>query len=192
MAVRSESMSPVVSAAISSATRPTLWTASPNGTVSGRTVRARRVDVELAGHQTTTSIDVAIGTRIVRPPAETQHPPYADGAALSGWVSMAEPTRKAASTSPLAAKAPATTAAPLKPRPRPGGIGLLHHNGPSPPHRAKAIDAGCPCSARRNPAPGSRSPTINSNGMSNASPSASNPGPRLADEAGAMTCTRSP
>ena len=197
MAVASEATSPAASAATSSELRPTLNTASSNGTVEGRAARAWFVEVDEDGHHTTTLRSSGVEIRTARPPAAVVMPPSIDAAALSGCPSssqampsamgFASASGRPACSSPMSA--PATRADPEKPRPRPGGIGLFHHSGPLPPARANATDAGWVGSASSALPPGEFD---RRNGRSSARPSASKPGPRLADDAGTLTRIRPP
>ena len=84
-----------------------------------------------------------------------------------------------------AATTPPMRTAPLKPKPRPIGIFVCVHTCPFPPARRNAIWAGCVSFATCAPSGMSSTPTTPTSAYSvTAMPSASNPGPRLADVAG--------
>ena len=176
--------------------------ASARATWSESTLREASVDVERSGHHTRTDNPSGIGSDRAVVPAATVNPPSADAAALSGCpsrsVAVSNETVRARSCDAPAVRAaryaPATRAAPEKPSPRPGGMGLRQCSGMSgsPPAATNATTAGCVGSAASHPS--GCSSTARPKGRSSASPRQSKPGPRFADDAGAVTITtpRSP
>ena len=189
VAVRRASTSPAASAAISSAVRPTLKTASSKATCSGRTRRALAVAVSRSGTQITIASSRASGTRTARPPATATTPPYTEAATLSACPSStaafrnisARASRSGRPCCTHAAYRPPTRAAPEKPRPRPPGKRARTVSGPTPSAWRKARTAGCVSGA------GSAPSQETSRWRPSATATASNAEPRFADDAGTRT-----
>ena len=147
VAWRSRSMSPDIRLATNTATRPRLCTASTRRTSPGSTSRDCDVDVLVDGIHNTTAGSMASGSGTTRSPLVTTTPPYTEAALLSAWPSSSALTaitspraaskrsRSPPARSATASAAPPTRIAPLKPMPRPAGIGDSTHRWRAPPTR---------------------------------------------------------
>ncbi|CAB5064194.1 unannotated protein [freshwater metagenome] len=141
-------------AATKSAVRPTLNTASANGTVAGSFVRDSLVEVCCCGTQTIIDGSSSVGIRTVEPATLATTPPSRDAATLSGCPSSSAAIAKISCCASIktvssvpffcacASDTPAIRAAPLKPNPLPIGICERTHNGPVPPQCLNATSVG--------------------------------------------------
>jgi hypothetical protein len=83
VAAASAAASPEAKAATSSAVRPTLNTASSNGTPAGSAVRESLVDVVSSGIHNTTSGRSGVSMRTAAAPSVATMPPNSEAATLS-------------------------------------------------------------------------------------------------------------
>ena len=190
-----------------------LKTASALDTVGGSTARASTVALVSSGIRTTQRIVSGRGTDTAMTPAGVSHdtvrPPWSAAATLSGCPSArAARARSAARSSGVPATAlapsiPPIHAAALDPSPRLSGIAFTHsiatpvNRRPAASKSVRAARATMLASVAGSwPRPSPRTETVTPSASASvsslyrasASPSASKPGPRLAEVAGTRTC----
>src|SRR6185437_5001409 len=197
-------------AATRSAARPAVCTASAWSTWAGSAARARVVSSSSAAITHTKSTGQERSRSARAPSAAVQAtvtPPSSAAATLSGWPSSAAASGSGSASRPAQAcpaATPAAIVAALEPSPRASGMRFrIANESPagSAPAAAKARtnrlapavatpSAPSP-STRTSPASPPATDTTTSLRSSSATARQSNPGPRLADEAGAVTLSRS-